>query len=239
MKKLQFLITFVAVATLTLIACNKDSIENAPNSTIETQALNREETKMTDEEREGIAKTIREIEGYKAKFDSWRKGENIEERISTKDAGEQIEIICNYYLSHPGDVFEKYEFVTAVAEVGDNEAKEWSAKEAANAFEAVKEQLVQSFNKVEGGDKTITMIDMGIPSFENGKFIMYIQMNVGVGSKLNDFAKKSEARNLVDTRWSAASGFTPNPGCSGAANKEIGDYVNQQLGFFSKKPTSI
>jgi hypothetical protein len=232
-KVTKFLMIFVAVATFTLIACNKDSVENTPTSTIET--LNRElaNDNNFEKEAEDIAKTIKEIEGYKEKFDNWRKGENTEERIDAKTASEQIEMVCNYYLSRPGEIFEKYEFVTAVAEVGHREVKEWTGADAAKAFEAVKEQLVQSFNKVEGGDKTITMIDMGNPSFENGKFIMYIQMNVGVG-KTDGITNKAGNRS-GDIRWAEEPlGFILHPGCGGIANREIGISTNQTLGFFAQ-----
>jgi hypothetical protein len=158
------------------------------------------EVKMSEEERLDIAKTIKEIEGYKEKFDNWRNGKDLEIEINVQDAAEQIEIIHNYYLSRPCEVFRNYEFVTAVAEVGDREAKNWSGKEAANAFESVKAKVVEAYNSVKSESKTITMIDMGMPSLEDGKFIMYIQMNVGVG-KIDGLTNKTDSRSSADTRW--------------------------------------
>ncbi len=227
----KFLMIFGTAAILT-IACNKEGAEITPNSTLENSVLSKEEFPMTEEEREDITKTIKEIEGYKEKFDNWRQGKSTEERIDAKTASEQIEMIWNYNVSRPGTIFEKYEFVTAVAEVGDTEVKDWTGAEAAHAYEAVKEQIVKLYNGIEGGDKGINIIDMGNPSFENGKLIMYIQMNVGVGAIEDGALPKAEGRTAADIRWAAIANSTAQ--CIGEANNIIGTEVNQQLGYFLK-----
>ena len=235
MKKLQKLsIAFAIIATFAL-ACSKEKLDTTINPTLSTQSANKEQAKMSEEESADIAKTIKEIEGYKEKFDNWRQGKNTQELIDTKSAGEQIEMIWNYKVSRPGTIFEKYEFVTAVAEVGTKEVKEWTGADAAHAYEAVKEQIVKLYNGIEGSDKGINMIDMGTPSFQNGKLIMYIQMNVGIGTIEDGAMPNAEGRNASDTRWAAGSyGFTNSTPCIGEANKEIAIFVNQKLSFFLK-----
>ncbi len=233
MKKLLKLSTaFVVIAALTF-ACNKEQLDNTSNSTLGVQSTNKEQAKISEEESADIAKTIKEIEGYKEKFDNWRQGKNTQELIDTKSAGEQIEMIWNYKVSRPGTVFEKYEFVTAVAEVGTKEVKEWTGADAAHAYEAVKEQIVKLYNGIEGSDKGINMIDMGNPSFENGKLIMYIQMNVGVGAIEDGAMPNAEGRNSF-FRWALDPMGFVQVGCGSASNQEIALSVNQTLGFFLK-----
>ena len=107
----------------------------------------------------------------------------------------------------------------------------WNATKIATTLETIKAKVVEVYGTLQGSQKGIRFIDLGMPELKNGNIRFHISINMG-----SELFTQSEppSPTSADVKWGKEddiAGAPPIP-CSGDANTDIATIANSQLAYF-------
>ena len=207
-------------ALLVFNACKKEKVsEIISDDKMEAQGVI---------DRESTAQYQTRVETFKSRLDAWRSGSNLTETEDAAVLVEGMESVLNYYLGNVGKAYGwDRVYYDSVSIAGTNTV--WTGSTAAQVFEQIKTKITGYYNDVNGPDKGVRMVDLGVPTAMGSETKFYFYVEIG-HTPLQEEEVTEELGDMT-IKW-AGEYIRPVLPCEGAADTRIGRGANINIGIY-------